>query len=97
MHLDGARVFNAAVSLGVPVSAITELVTSVQFCLSKVRFKIDQIASRSTKSLSGFFMRISGQMQASDWGGEPEEETLSSRAQAADVKFKFKFDFDCRV
>ncbi|KAK9917320.1 hypothetical protein WJX75_003117 [Coccomyxa subellipsoidea] len=35
VHLDGARVFNAAVSLGVPVSAITELVTSVQFCLSK--------------------------------------------------------------
>ena len=28
--------FNAAVTLGVDVTAITELVTSVQFCLSKV-------------------------------------------------------------
>ena len=36
IHLDGARVFNAAVALGVDVTAITELVTSVQFCLSKV-------------------------------------------------------------
>ncbi|CAK0787132.1 hypothetical protein CVIRNUC_010348 [Coccomyxa viridis] len=35
VHLDGARVFNAAVALGVDVTAITELVTSVQFCLSK--------------------------------------------------------------
>ncbi len=36
IHLDGARVFNAAVALGVDVKAITSLVTSVQFCLSKV-------------------------------------------------------------
>ena len=36
IHLDGARVFNAAVVLGVDVKAITGLVTSVQFCLSKV-------------------------------------------------------------
>ena len=36
VHLDGARVFNAAVALGVDVKAITGLVTSVQFCLSKV-------------------------------------------------------------
>lgn len=36
IHLDGARVFNAAVALGVDVKAITGLVTSVQFCLSKV-------------------------------------------------------------
>ncbi|CAL8465044.1 g4579 [Coccomyxa elongata] len=35
VHLDGARVFNAAVALGVHVSAIAHLVTSVQFCLSK--------------------------------------------------------------
>ncbi len=37
MHLDGARVFNAAAALGVEVRAITELVSTVQFCLSKVR------------------------------------------------------------
>lgn len=35
VHLDGARIFNAATSLGVPVRAIADRVTSIQFCLSK--------------------------------------------------------------
>ena len=35
VHLDGARVFNAAVGLGVPVARIAEHADSVQFCLSK--------------------------------------------------------------
>lgn len=35
VHLDGARVFNAAVSLGVAVREITTQVDSVMFCLSK--------------------------------------------------------------
>lgn len=35
VHLDGARVFNAAVALGVDVKAITQHVDSVTFCLSK--------------------------------------------------------------
>jgi threonine aldolase len=35
LHLDGARVFNAAVALGVDVREITRHVDSVQFCLSK--------------------------------------------------------------
>ena len=35
IHLDGARVFNAAVALGVPVAAIAQHVDSVNFCLSK--------------------------------------------------------------
>jgi threonine aldolase len=35
LHLDGARVFNAAVALGVDVRAITVHVDSVMFCLSK--------------------------------------------------------------
>ncbi|MGB9987011.1 threonine aldolase family protein [Salarchaeum japonicum] len=35
VHLDGARLFNAAVSLDVPASDITEHVDSVMFCLSK--------------------------------------------------------------
>ncbi|WFE47891.1 GntG family PLP-dependent aldolase [Verrucosispora sp. WMMD1129] len=35
LHLDGARVFNAAVALGVPVGEITSLADSAQFCLSK--------------------------------------------------------------
>jgi threonine aldolase len=35
VHLDGARVFNAAVALGVDVSEIAKHVHSVNFCLSK--------------------------------------------------------------
>ncbi len=35
LHLDGARIFNAAVGLGVPVTEFTKHVDSVMFCLSK--------------------------------------------------------------
>jgi threonine aldolase len=35
VHLDGARIFNAAAALGVPPAAIAGEVESVQFCLSK--------------------------------------------------------------
>jgi threonine aldolase len=35
VHLDGARIFNAAVALGVPASKLTEPVDTVAFCLSK--------------------------------------------------------------
>jgi threonine aldolase len=35
VHLDGARIFNAAVCLGETVAEITEKFDSVQFCLSK--------------------------------------------------------------
>ncbi len=35
VHLDGARVFNAAVALGVDVREITQHVDSLTFCLSK--------------------------------------------------------------
>lgn len=35
IHLDGARIFNAAVTLGVDVKDITRHVDSVSFCLSK--------------------------------------------------------------
>ncbi len=35
VHLDGARVFNAAVALGVDVKELTQYVDSVTFCLSK--------------------------------------------------------------
>jgi threonine aldolase len=35
VHLDGARVFNAAVALDTPVATLTEKVDSVMFCLSK--------------------------------------------------------------
>ena len=35
LHIDGARIFNAAVGLGVPVSDLTDPADSVTFCLSK--------------------------------------------------------------
>lgn len=35
VHLDGARIFNAAVYLGIPARRLTEDVDSVTFCLSK--------------------------------------------------------------
>jgi threonine aldolase len=35
LHLDGARIFNAAVSLGTPASTLAEPADSVTFCLSK--------------------------------------------------------------
>jgi len=35
LHLDGARIFNAAVALGVPVASLVQDVDSVMFCLSK--------------------------------------------------------------
>ncbi len=35
VHLDGARIFNAAVALGVPAPALTAQVDSVMFCVSK--------------------------------------------------------------
>ena len=35
VHLDGARIFNAAVALGVPVSEIAACADTVTFCLSK--------------------------------------------------------------
>ena len=35
VHIDGARLFNAAVALGVPVDKITQYADTVLFCLSK--------------------------------------------------------------
>ena len=35
VHLDGARIFNSAVALGVPASDLTEHVDTATFCLSK--------------------------------------------------------------
>lgn len=35
VHMDGARVFNAAVALNLPVCEITKYASTVQFCLSK--------------------------------------------------------------
>ena len=35
VHMDGARLFNAAVALGIPASEVADSVDSVTFCLSK--------------------------------------------------------------
>lgn len=35
LHVDGARIFNAAVALGVPASRLVQMADSVTFCLSK--------------------------------------------------------------
>jgi len=35
VHLDAARIFNAAVALGIPVARLTERADTVMFCLSK--------------------------------------------------------------
>lgn len=35
VHMDGARIFNAAIALGVPASTLVRPVDSVMFCLSK--------------------------------------------------------------
>ncbi|MGD0125950.1 MAG: low-specificity L-threonine aldolase [Terriglobia bacterium] len=35
VHLDGARIFNASVALGRPVTELTKMADSVMFCLSK--------------------------------------------------------------
>jgi threonine aldolase len=35
VHMDGARIFNAAAALGTPVAEIAAAVDSVQFCLSR--------------------------------------------------------------
>ncbi len=35
LHIDGARIFNAAAALGVPVRELTQYADSVTFCLSK--------------------------------------------------------------
>jgi len=35
LHIDGARIFNAAVDLNIPVSTLTSMADSITFCLSK--------------------------------------------------------------
>ena len=41
--MDGARLFNAATALGVPVTQVTKHVDSVTFCLSKVTiYSVDE-------------------------------------------------------
>ncbi|MFT7837044.1 low-specificity L-threonine aldolase [Saccharothrix sp. BKS2] len=54
VHLDGARVFNAAVASGVPVARIAEHADSVQFCLSKgLGAPIGSIVAGSAEFITG--------------------------------------------
>jgi len=74
VHLDGARVFNAAVALGLPVADVTRKFDSVMFCLSKglgapvgsmlvgSRSFIDQ--ARSVRKALGGGMRQAGILAA---------------------------------
>ncbi len=74
VHLDGARVFNAAVALDVPVDRLTSGVDTVSFCLSKGlgapvgsllcgRAEVMQDARRVRKSFGGA-MRQAGVLAA---------------------------------
>src|SRR5215470_10239553 len=74
VHLDGARIFNAAVALKLPVADVTRKVDSVMFCLSKglgapvgsmlvgSRSFIDQ--GRSVRKALGGGMRQAGVLAA---------------------------------
>ena len=51
-HLDGARIFNAAVGLSVPVTEFTKHVDSVMFCLSKgLSCPVGSIVAGSEKTI----------------------------------------------
>lgn len=47
-YATGARIFNAATALGVPMSRIVEKCDSVTFCLSKVRAMVAHVAAPRT-------------------------------------------------
>lgn len=74
VHLDGARIFNAAIALGCPVSDLAAQVDTVQFCLSKglsapvgslIAGPADFIAeARRTRKIVGGGMRQAGVIAA---------------------------------
>src|SRR5262249_37496404 len=82
VHLDGARMFNAAVALGVDAREITRHVDTVQFCLSKglaapvgsiLAGDIEFIArARRGRKLLGGGMRQAGLLPAPGVGGRGE-------------------------
>jgi threonine aldolase len=73
-HLDGARVFNAATALGIPVAELTAGFDTVMFCLSKglgapvgsmlVGSKLDMDRARSIRKALGGGMRQAGVLAA---------------------------------
>ena len=74
IHLDGARVFNAAAALGMPVSALTRGFATVMFCLSKglcapvgsllVGSRVLMERGRSIRKMLGGGMRQAGVLAA---------------------------------
>ena len=74
VHLDGARVFNAATALGMPVSALTRGFATVMFCLSKglcapvgsllVGSRVLMERGRSIRKMLGGGMRQAGVLAA---------------------------------
>jgi threonine aldolase len=74
VHLDGARVFNAAAALGTPVSALTRGFATVMFCLSKglcapvgsllVGSRVLMERGRSIRKMLGGGMRQAGVLAA---------------------------------
>ncbi len=74
VHLDGARVFNAAAALGMPVSAFTRGFATVMFCLSKglcapvgsliVGSRVLMERGRSIRKMLGGGMRQAGVLAA---------------------------------
>jgi threonine aldolase len=74
VHLDGARVFNAAGALGMPVSALTRGFATVMFCLSKglcapvgsllVGSRVLMERGRSIRKMLGGGMRQAGVLAA---------------------------------
>ena len=77
-HLDGARLFNAAVALGVPAKTLVTEIDSVSFCLSKglscpvgaiVASTKDVIdAARHWRQMVGGGMRQAGLISPDLWG-----------------------------
>ncbi len=74
VHLDGARIFNAAVALDVPVAALTRGFATVMFCLSKglcapvgsllVGSRVLMERGRSIRKMLGGGMRQAGVLAA---------------------------------
>lgn len=82
VHLDGARVFNAAAALGVPVRDLVQDVDSVQFCFSKgLAAPVGSIIvgsaafierARRTRRILGGAMRQAGVIAAAAYVGLTE-------------------------
>lgn len=101
LHLDGARIFNAAIATGRPVTDWTCHVTSVQFCLSKGlaapagsiiaadREFIDR-ARRQRKMLGGGMRQVgvlaaAGIVALTEMVDRLEEDHLNARSLATDL------------